>query len=92
MSEDVECFDVDNTTDIIRKIVEDILNTNEFNWESIDHWSRQIINSCQRSLSDIQNSFKIIITTMIIPKNDEIIHMSNACLWDFSVDGSTIVK
>jgi hypothetical protein len=92
MSTDVEYFDVDKITDIIRNIVEDILNTNEFNWKSIDNWSRRIVNSCQQSLSEIQNLSKIIIMTMIIPKNDENIHMSNACLWDFSVDGSTIIK
>ncbi|CAF3891979.1 unnamed protein product [Rotaria sp. Silwood1] len=60
--------------------------------ESIDTWSRQIVDSCQKSLSEIYNSFKTIITTMIIPKNDENIHIGNACLWDYQLDGSTIIK
>ena len=88
----MECFDIVKTTDVIRKIVEDVLNTNQFNSQSIDHWSRQIVDSCQQSLSDIQNSSRTIITTMIIPKKSDTIHMSNACLWDFTVDGSTIIQ
>ena len=91
-SVDVEGFDTTYITDIIHKIIEDILNTNQFNRESIDTWSRQIVDSCQQSLSKIYGSFKTIITTMIIPKMDESIHMSNACRWDFLVDGSTIIK
>ncbi|CAF3632894.1 unnamed protein product [Rotaria sp. Silwood1] len=88
----MECFDVTYTTDIIRKIVENILNKKQFNMESIDTWSRQIVDSCQKSLSEIYNSFKTIITTMIIPKNDENIHIGNACLWDYQLDGSTIIN
>jgi len=88
----IDCFDVTKTTNIIREIVENILNTNQFNPESIDKWSRQIVDSCQQSLLEMQNSFKTIITTMIVPKNSDNIHMSNACLWDFPVDGSTIIK
>ncbi|CAF4202803.1 unnamed protein product [Rotaria sp. Silwood2] len=89
---DMKCFDVSYTTDIIRNIVENILNKNQFNMESIDKWNRQIVDTCQKSLSEIYNSFKIIITTMIIPKNDENVYMGNACLWDYKVDGSTIIK
>ena len=92
MTVDMACFDLTNTTDVIRKIVEDILNTNQFNRDSIDNWTRQIVDLCQQSLVERQKSFRTIITAMIIPKNSEYIHMSNACLWDFSVDGSTIIK
>jgi hypothetical protein len=88
----LEHFDIIKTTDVIRKVVEDVLNTHRFNLENIDDWSRQIVDLCQRSLCESQNLFKTIITTMIIPKNSENIHMSNACLWDFSVDGSTIIQ
>ncbi|CAF1076925.1 unnamed protein product [Adineta steineri] len=88
----IDHFDITKTTDIIRKIIEEILNTNQYRLEHIDKWTRQIVDSCQRSLFEIQNSFKTIITAMIIPKTNENIHMSNACLWDFAADGSTIIK
>lgn len=88
----MQYFDLTYTTQVIRKIVEDILHTNQYYAESVDTWCRQIVNSCQQSLSDIYRSFKTIITTIIIPKHDENIHMGNACLWDYAVDGSTIIK
>ncbi|CAM4898947.1 unnamed protein product [Rotaria socialis] len=87
-----EAFDLSHTTNIIRAIVEDILNRNKFNEDNVNSWTRQIVDRCQQSLLEIHNSFKTIITAMIIPKSEENIHMSNACLWDYEVDGSTIIK
>ncbi|UJR08555.1 hypothetical protein I4U23_012816 [Adineta vaga] len=85
-------FDVIKTTELIRTIIENVLNTNEYKKENIDQWTRQIVDLCQRSLVDLQQSFRTIVSAMIVAKRDEYVHMSNGCLWEFEVDGSTIVQ
>lgn len=88
----MEAFDVHYTTDVVRKIIEQVLYRKEFVRENVDKWSRQIIDNCQQSLQEIYKTFKLIFTAMIVSKNDEDIHMTTACLWDYQIDGSTIIK
>ena len=87
-----EGFDVNGTAALIQTILEDILNTHPFDASRVSDWSREIVDSSQRSLLQGHGRFKTIVTAVILPKADETVHLSNACLWDFSIDGSTIVK
>ena len=88
----VEGFDVDGTAALIQTILEGILSTHPYDASKIDDWSQEIVDASQRCLSQGHGRFKTIVSAVILPKGDETTHMSNACLWDFSIDGSTIVK
>ena len=85
-------YDVIKAMNLVRNIVEDVLNRKRYNEQMADQWTQQIIHSCQQSLTDIQQSFRTIVSAVIVPKNIDNVHMGNGCLWDFGIDGSTIVE
>ncbi|CAF0803768.1 unnamed protein product [Adineta ricciae] len=77
---------------LVRNIIEDVLNRKRYNEQMANQWAQQIIHSCQQSLTDIQQSFRTIVSAVIVPKKIDNVHMGNGCLWDFGIDGSTIVE
>lgn len=86
-------FDLIRITENIRLIIDTILNSQPFDSNQIQRWNQSIHQQCQQFLQKQRgDSAKILISTMILPKNDSQIHLSNACLWDFQVDGSTNIK
>ncbi|CAF0939604.1 unnamed protein product [Didymodactylos carnosus] len=88
----IECFELTNAADIIRKSIEDILHSNDYDDEKTENWSMEIVKMCQEQLYQSQKDFKMIVTCIIVPKKGKNVHMSNACLWQFPIDGSCIIR
>ena len=85
-------FDLMKTTDTIRQIIQIVLSENHYETKSVEHWNREIINRTQNFLSETYPTMKSFVSTIILPRSDEDIHLCNACLWDTTTDGSTIIK
>ena len=85
-------FDLMPTTDVVRQVIETVLSSQQYDADQLHEWNRKIIDACQRSLAESYPSFRTIVSTIILPQNDEQMHLSCACRWDFPIDGSTIVQ
>lgn len=88
-----EQFDLMGITEGIRLILDQTLTEAEYDETQIERWNRSIHHQCRQMLRQRRgDSSKILLSTMILSKKDPQLHLSNACLWDFAVDGSTNIK
>ncbi|CAO3618393.1 unnamed protein product [Cunninghamella blakesleeana] len=87
-SQEIEKFNTEEITSIIKEAVEQIIQDAEYNHSKVPGWNSSIVETCLKKLRERRKNFKFVVTCVIMQKNGAGFYAGSSVYWDNTHDGS----